>query len=240
MHSQLTQRRSAPAGLGRLGMAALLGLLSGCGAVQVTPTPRLPRALVAQIPAHVGVIVAGDMRNFTHRETRAGAGWAVSLGPGHQKFSHDMFTALFREVSVFPDASSAKAAPGLSAIFEPRIEQFSFATAQETGGRYFAVTIKYRIALTTPSGEPVDAFTLTGYGNSLAGGMSSGAPLELAAQAAMRDAAAKFLVQFPEQSVAKQLAASKPLVAQTSESVAAAKDPIEAVPIKEPQASSTG
>jgi hypothetical protein len=97
-----------------------------------------------------------------------------------------MFSALFREVSLFADATSAKSAPGLAAIFEPRIEQFSFATAQETGGNYFAVTIKYRIVLTTAAGEPVDAFTLTGYGNSLAGGMSSGAPLMRAAQAATR------------------------------------------------------
>jgi hypothetical protein len=238
MHPQLTAERCARPGWPLHAVACALGLLAGCGAVQVAPMPKLPRALISQIPAHVGVIVAGDMRNYTHKETRAGAGWAISLGPGHQKFSQELFSALFREASLFPDAASTRAAAGLAAIFEPRIEQFSFATAQETGGSYFAVTIKYRIALTTAAGELVDAFTLTGYGTSLAGGMSSGAPLGLAAQAAMRDAAAKFLVQFPEQAVARQLASAQPLVAQSSEAAAAAKDPIEAVPVKESAVSS--
>lgn len=231
--SAVAARDSPPLrSLTRLAVLMLLTVLPGCGAVQITPTPKLPHALVRQLPAHVGVLVAGDMRNYSHKETRAGGNYEVSLGPGHQKFSQEVFAALFREVSVYPDLGSAKAAPGLAAIFEPRIEQFSFATAQETGGVYFAVTIKYRILLSTPTGEAVDAFTLTGYGNSRAGGMSSGTPLDLAAQAAMRDAAAKFLVQFPELPVARQLAASQPLVSQLVAANSAPKDPIEAVPIK--------
>lgn len=228
MHAHLTLRQQWQRWLS----LGTLALCTACGGVQIAPTPKLPRALVAQIPAHVGVVVAGDMRNFSHKESRAGANWAVTLGPGHQKFSQQVFAALFREASMFPDMASAQAARGLAAIFEPRIEQYSFATAAETGGNYFAVTIRYRIILTTPSGEPVDTFTLTGYGNSLAGGMSSSAPLALATEAAMRDAAAKFLVQFPTQPVAAQFAAAKPLLAQTAAGAAAAIDPIEAVPIR--------
>jgi len=210
---------------------AVLTTLAGCGGVQVAPTLKLPRPLITQLPAHVGVVVAGDMRNFAHKETRAGADFSVTLGPGHQKFSQDLFAALFREATVYPDLAAAKSASGLAAIFEPRIEQYSFATAQETGGSYFAVTIKYRIQLSTPNGEAVDAFTLTGYGNSLVGA-GGGQPLDLATQAAMRDAAAKFLVQFPEQAVAKQMAAAQPLQAQLSASTTTVVDPIEAVPIK--------
>ena len=235
MHAQLKTHR--PAGRPRAQRAALAALatvmvLVGCGGVKVAPTPILPHALVAQMPARVGVVVAGDMRNFTHKETRGGVEWIVTLGPGLEKFAHDVFAALFPEPAIFVDMTAARAAKGLVEIFEPRIEQFSFATAQETGGNYFAVTIRYRINLATATGEPVDSFTLTGYGNSQVGGMSSGAPLEIAARAAMRDAAAKFLVQFPEQPAAKLLAATQPLVAQTTASIAAAKDPIEAMPIK--------
>ena len=114
----------------------------------------------------------------------------------------DMFKDTFDQVQEFKDLEEARAAPGLKAIFEPRIEQYSFVTARETGGRYYAVTIRYRINLYTPTGEKADSLTLTGYGNALAKGMSSGKPLEVASLAAMRDAAAKFLVQFPEQSAA--------------------------------------
>lgn len=228
MHTHL---RSHSRGRRVLGLV-LLATLCGCGGVKIAPTSKLPHALVNQLPAHVGVVVAGDMRNYSHKETRAGGEYDISLGAGHQKLSQDIFSALFREATLYPDLGAARAASGLAAIFEPRIEQFSFATAQETGGVYYAVTIKYRIVLSTATGEPVDAFTLTGYGNSLASGMSGSVPLALAAQAAMRDAAAKFMVQFPEQSVAKQLATAQPLVAQALAANAGPKDLIEAVPIK--------
>ncbi len=146
-----------------------------------------------------------------------------------------VFKAMFRGAEEFEDVDAARRAEGLQAIFEARIEQYSFATARETGGEYVAATIRYRILLRTPSGEPVDAFTLSGYGSSPAGGMGgSGAPLEMATRAAMRDAAAKFLTQFPEQPVAKQLAAGQPLVAVASAPGAtlAARPVIEAVPIR--------
>ena len=51
------------------------------------------------------------------------------------------------------------------AIFEPRIEQFSFASAKETGGVYCAVTIRYQILIYAPNGELIDTLTLTGYGS---------------------------------------------------------------------------
>lgn len=215
---------------GRLVAVFALGCLAACGGTQVMPTVKLPHALIAPLPGKIGVIVSGEMRNFSRKESRAGVSWIITLGPGHLQFSHDLFAALFHDAEVFPDMASARSASGLVAIIEPRIEQYSFATAQETGGSYFAVTIRYRFNLATPRGEPVDSFTLTGYGNRLAGGMGSSAPLTLATQAAMRDAAAKFMVQFPEQASAKLLASSQPLFAQVSS--AAARDPIEAVPIK--------
>jgi hypothetical protein len=133
------------------------------------------------------------------------------------------------------------------AIFEPRIEQFSFASARETGGIYCAVTIRYQIAIYAPSGEPVDTLTLTGYGSGPAPKIGNGAmELAIAAYAAMRDAAAKFLTQFPNLEVAKPLLASQPLQprvqpeAGSPEAVAAAADlAIETVPINDTPVTAT-
>ena len=144
----------------------------------------------------------------------------------------DTFTDLFQHVAEFKDLESAKAAKDLQALFETRVDQYSFVTSRETGGRYYAVTIKYRISLYTPQGEKVDSYTLTGYGNSLAMGMSGGKPLTQATVAAMRDAAAKFLVQFPDQPPAQQLARNEPVVADKP-TVSAEAALIEAVPIDE-------
>jgi hypothetical protein len=213
---------------------AATATLAACGGVQITPVTTLPKALVVPIPAKVGLVLAGDMREFAHKETRAGVGWNVTLGPGHSKLARELMQAAFRDVSVFDDLPTAVAASGLSAIFEPRIEQYSFATARDTGGNYFAVTIRYRINVLAPNGENVDSLTLTGYGNSLAAGLGGSTPLDLASQSAMRDAAAKFLVQFPGQATAKQLAKGEALVAAPkSAGPAAAPEVIEAVPIKE-------
>jgi hypothetical protein len=214
---------------------ALLAV-TACGGVKITPTPSLPRALIQKIPVKVGVVVAQDMLDYKHQETRSGVSWEITLGPGHQKFAVDMFGAEFANVQQFRNVDEAKAAKDLVAIFEPRIEQFSFATARDTGSNYYATTIQYRIHVYNPAGERIDSFSLTGYGNSLVGRAMSGSdgPLIAATRGAMRDAAAKFMVQFPEQKLAQLLIKGEPLLALASGATATdALSIIEAVPIKE-------
>ena len=213
---------------------ALLALLAGCGGVQIKPEPALPKALVNRMPARIGLVLPQEMRELHHKETRWGVGWDVDLGAGHVRLARALFASEFQNVVEFEDVASASREPGLKAIFEPRIEQYSFATARETGGRHYAVTIRYRINLYSAEGKPADSYTLTGYGSALARGMSSSGPLEQASLAAMRDAAAKFLVQFPEQPAAKQLAQNQPIeIQEAPASAAAGPEEIEAVPIYE-------
>lgn len=225
-----------PSSAGRIpAVAVALLALAACNGVQIKPTPDLPQPVIAPIPAEVGVVIPGDVRNYKHSEVRWGISWTAELGPGHVRWAEELFRSGFRKARLFGSLDEARAAPGLLAIFEPRIEQFSFTTARETG-RHYAVTIRYRIGLFAPDGTRIDTFTLTGYGNSLPRGASSTKPLDAATLAAMRDAAAKFLVQFPEQSVAKQIAGGQPLVAAQAQAAAAmaeASDGIETVPLDE-------
>jgi hypothetical protein len=209
------------------------GVLGGCGDVNIKPEAHLPKPLIIPIPADVGLIVPVETRKFIDKETRYGIDWKVDLGPGELRLMHDLFKDLFRRVEEFRDLDSARAAKDLKALFETRVDQYSFVTARETGGRYYAVTIRYRINLYTPQGEKVDSYTLTGYGNSLAAGMSGGKPLTQATVGAMRDAAAKFLVQFPEQPAGQRLARNEAIVADKPETGTEAAQ-IEAVPIDEP------
>jgi hypothetical protein len=214
--------------------ATLLALLAGCGGVQIKPEPALPKALVNQMPARIGLVLPQDMRELHHKETRWGVGWDVDLGPGHVRLVRALFAAEFDDIVEFDDVESASRESGLKAIFEPRIEQYSFATARETGGRHYAVTIRYRINLYSPEGKAADSYTLTGYGSALARGMSSSGPLHQASLAAMRDAAAKFLVQFPEQPAAKRLAQNEPIVVEEAPaSASAGPEEIDSVPIYE-------
>jgi hypothetical protein len=208
-------------------------LLVGCGAVQIAPTPDLPKALVQPVPVEVGVLITPEQRNYTHTETRAGVEWQVELGTGHQALAREMFGSLFGGIREFNSLEEARATASASAIMEPLIEQFSFATARETGGEYVAVTIRYRINVYNTAGELHDMLSLTGYGTSFAEGLGSGPPIEQATRMAMRDAAARFLTQFSSLSLAEDLIAKRPLEALNSaESLAAAAAEIEAVPIR--------
>ena len=200
-----------------LGGLALLLLVaagfSGCGGVNIATESNMPTPLVDQIPVTVGIYYSDDFAKATHAEERWGTDWKVDLGPYHVHMADKLFAAEFRETVAVTDIKSLPQDPPYKAILEPRIEQFSFITPRDTGAKYFAVTIRYRLNVYAPNGTLADSLTFTGYGSNGAGsGMTSTKPMIAATKAAMRDAAAKFLVQFPEQDVAKRLIAGEPLV----------------------------
>lgn len=226
-------RRHEALGAVRLSAGAVaLAAVTACGGITIRPDPVLPQPLLQPLPSSVGLVLPNELRNYVHKETRWGVEWQIALGPGHVHLLRDVFKDSFRQVQEFKDLAAARAGTGLKAVFEPLIDQYSFVTDRDTGGRYDAVTIRYRINVYTPQGEKVDTLTLTGYGSALAKGMSIGKPLERATLAAMRDAAAKFLVQFPEQAAGQQLAHDEPLSVQSGVDTAENLQ-IEAVPIEE-------
>jgi hypothetical protein len=223
-----------------LSVSAMLAC-AGCAKVILRPEGELPRPLIVKTPAKVGVVVTPETGNYTHKESRASVDYEAQLGDSHKQIVGEIFRAEFTEAKMFDSVDAARLEPGLHAIFEPRIEQFSFANAKETGGIYCAVTIRYQIRIYAPNGELVDNLSLTGYGSGPAPKIGNGEEeLAIAGYAAMRDAAAKFLTQFPLLEVAKPLLASQPLAPKVQplpgspEAIAVAADiAIEAVPIND-------
>jgi hypothetical protein len=210
-----------------IGVALLL--LAGC-AVKLRPEYEIPKPLLQPMNASAGLLLDETLRGYVHEETRAGGNWKIELGPGHEKLFRNMFGASFKSLQVFEDLDAARAASSLQVIFEPGIEEYSFISSKETEG-HWAVTIRYRIGVLDPAGMPVDSFTLTGYGSSI-GEHGSEASLAAATGAAMRDAAAKFLVQFPRQALAQKLATGE-AVSQADKAVVNV-DVVEMVPIDPP------
>lgn len=220
---------------------AALTVIAGCQKIILKPEGELPKALVVPTPAKVAVVVTPETANYTHKEQRASVDYEAQLGPGHKHLVEQIFRDEFTDMKMFDSVDAARLEPGILAIFEPRIEQFSFANAKETGGVYCAVTIRYQIGIYAPDGTQVDTLTLTGYGSGPAPEIGNGEDeLAAAGYAAMRDAAAKFLTQFPSLDIAKPLLAAHALTPKqapapgSAEAVAAAADlTIEAVPINE-------
>jgi hypothetical protein len=230
-----------------LAFATSLVVMGGCAKVSVRPEGDLPKPLVVATPAKVGVVVTPEAGNYTHKESRASVDYEAELGPSHKHLVEEIFKAEFTDAKVFDSVDAARLEPGLMAIFEPRIEQFSFANAKETGGVYCAVTIRYNIAIYAPDGSLVDNLTLTGYGSGPAPKIGNGEEeLGIAAYAAMRDAAAKFLTQFPGLDIAKPLLVSHAieprapsLTGTTEASTSGPEMTIETVPINDPPAIAT-
>ncbi|HZF24911.1 MAG TPA: hypothetical protein VEZ88_01525 [Steroidobacteraceae bacterium] len=199
--------------LGRVPLLLIATGFAGCGGVNIATESSVPVPLVDPMPVTVGVYYSEDFSKATHAEERWGTDWKVDLGPYHVHMADKLFAAEFRETVPVTDLKALPANPPFKAIIEPRIEQFSFITPRDTGAKYFAVTIRYRLNVYAPDGTLADSLTFTGYGSNGSGsGMSSTRPMIAATRAAMRDAAAKFLVQFPEQDVAKKLLAGEPLI----------------------------
>jgi hypothetical protein len=219
-----------------------LMVLGGCAKVAVRPEGDLPKPLIVATPAKVGVVVTPEAGSYTHKESRASVDYEADLGPSHKHLIEEIFKAEFTEAKMFESVDAARVEPGLMAIFEPRIEQFSFANAKETGGVYCAVTIRYNIAIYAPDGSLVDNLTLTGYGSGPAPKIGNGEEeLAIAAYAAMRDAAAKFLTQFPGLDIAKPLLASRaiepraqPIGGSADTAADSPEMTIETVPINDP------
>jgi hypothetical protein len=213
-------------------LAALAMLAaSGC-AVRLRPEYQIPKPLMQPMPAQVGLVLDEPLRKYVHEETRGGGNWKLELGPGQEKLFRSMFQSSFGTLHVYNDLDAARAATGLQVIFQPSIDEFSFVTRNETDG-YWAVTVRYRIAVLDPMGTQLDTLTLTGYGSAM-GEHGSEASLTAATRAAMRDAAAKFLVQMPRQSMAQKLVAGQALSA--ADKAVVAVDIVEMVPIEPPAA----
>ncbi len=212
---------------------ALLAGLVGCGPTMVKPQYQMPHALIAPVTARVGLVLDNELRAYRHEETRSGTNWNIELGPVTAKMWEDMFRTSFTEVRVFNSLDEAIAgSANLQILAQPRIEQFSFATDKETVGGHWAATLRFRLGVFSPTGQPVDSLTLTGYGNSYDDGGAKSS-LDHAARAAMRDTSAKFLVQLPRQPIAARLASGQVIDVPTAPTLTA--DVIEAVPIDPPQ-----
>jgi len=205
--------------------ATLLAGLAGCGGVHVAAESDVPTPLIDPLPLTVGIHYTDAFSKYAHAEERWGVDWNAELGPYHVRMADRLFAAAFREVIPVKDLTGLPPSPPYVAIIEPRIEQYSFITPKDTGADYYAVTIKYRLDILAPNGSPADSLTFTGYGSFKSGGMTSTTPMVLATKAAMRDAAAKFLVQFPEQQVTRKLLAGTPLLEATAPAVVAEAAP---------------
>ncbi len=191
---------------GNLVLLAAALALTGCSAVKLEPKQPLPPPLIDQLPVAVAVSYPQEFRGFVHKERRAGVDYEAILGPAHVDRFGALIEAMFEKVvQVGEPAEAASLEPPVRLVVEPRFEDFAFLTPSDLAGDYYTVTIRYRVDVYAPSGERVDAFVFTGFGRERSGTFSGTEPLARATQRAMRDAGAKFAIEFTEQASVMRL-----------------------------------
>ena len=177
-----------------------LALLAGCTGTKLATQAQLPTPLVDKVPARVGIYYSKEFREYVHKETRSEIDYEITLGPAHVQNIDWLLNAMFSEVVKVEDPTKvADIKPPLVMVLEPRFEEYSFLSPKDVAGEAFIVTIRYLLTLYDGTGARVDAFTFTGYGRERAHTLASKEPLKIATQRAMRDAGAKFAVEFPDQ-----------------------------------------
>jgi hypothetical protein len=178
--------------------------LAACGGMQIRPVDHMPVPLVEKLPLSAGLHMDAEFRSYVYKETRWNSEWMVALGAPSVSHATRVVAASFRSVREVKDPK-ATGLPAVDLVLSPHVEEFAFVTPRDAGGVTYQVTLRYRMNVFNPQGQLIDSLLYTGYGAVAGGGISTEAPLTLATEAALRDAGAKFLTEFPQQPVVQQL-----------------------------------
>lgn len=196
---------------GWIALAAAWMALSGCSTVRLEARPNIPQPVITKIPVSVGLFMPLEFSSYVYKGDRYGFKWEVTMGAAQSEGVSRLFAAMFENVVPIDNiATAATTAPGIRAILEPAVEDFSFVTPRDAGTQFYAVSIKYRVSVYTPDGRLAESWPFTGYGIVPAAGMSAEKPLARATAMAMRDAAAKLVVEFREQAIIRGLLPDAP------------------------------
>lgn len=188
------------------GLLAVAALLAGCGPTQFEAKSDLPTPVIEKIPVTVGLHIPREFSEKVYAEKRTGQEYSIALGKSQSEGFTRMMQAMFTRVVQLPSAG-AVSDPDIRGILEPVLEDFAFVTPADSGTASYAASLRYRVNLYTPKGELTESWTFTGYGAEPASTMpgSGSEALQAATSHAMRDAAAKLVVEFRDQAIARGL-----------------------------------
>lgn len=174
-------------------------LLCGCATTVVTvvtikPTVDLPQS-IPQVPMTIGVYQSPEFRAYES----AVKPYRFPVGQASASLFQEIFPKAFKKVVwVENPPPITKAEPQLSAVIEPRIDEFQFYSLG-VGGSFKWAEIRYGFTVYSPDGAKLASWTVKG------GGESSLA-MDQAVNYAMQEAAWRFITGFNDIPEAKRWA----------------------------------
>lgn len=174
-------------------------LVSGCSNV-VPVTGTTPAPLIGTLPVTMGVVYDDGFRNYVYEQhPDEGGKWRIELGDLNIQFFDRVFSTMFSSVVTVPGTPLTENPRGVQAVLYPTIEEYGFLTPRDSGLRFYAVSIKYRVQMYTPEGELIAAWPIVAYGKSPAKGLTGRDSLQDATRLAIRDGAAAMVLDFHKQ-----------------------------------------
>ena len=178
-------------------------LLSACGANQVIVDSQFPKPTLDPIPVTLGVYFSEDFKTHTfvdNPEAETERGWIVETGAAQISLWQTILNAMFDKVIYLEQAPSTDAPSSeVQSVLIPTISDLQYAIPAHTNTKIFELWLKYDIALTSNTGDPLAEWSMTAYGKTPEAFMQSNQDaVGAAAIVALRDAGANFAVNFPK------------------------------------------
>ena len=165
-------------------------------------------------PLVMGIRYPTELTDFTHNEDpELAPEWTIKLGQANLRMFRALFTGMFIQAIELDNAANESTneeninkentaeelttAP-LDAIIEPTLEEVEFSVPEQSGNDQFTIWLRYNIRITTPEGELITDWRITGYGQEDEGSMGMGdeTAMREAAITALRDVAANIATNF--------------------------------------------
>ncbi|MDG0978528.1 MAG: hypothetical protein P8O79_02270 [Halieaceae bacterium] len=178
-------------------------LLSACGANQVIVDSQFPQPALDPIPVTMGVYFSEDFKTHTFvdkPEAETERDWIVETGAAQVSLWQTILNAMFEQVVYLEQAPSTETPSAqVQSVLIPTISDLQYAIPAHTNTKVFELWLKYDIALTNSTGDPLAQWSMTAYGKTPEAFMQSNQDaVGAAAIVALRDAGANFAVNFPK------------------------------------------
>lgn len=183
------------------GLFILIAIAPGACVRTVPIYGSAPAPLVETLPLDVGIFYNTGFRDASHRVERPRERpWVVEFGAANAELFDEVFRNMFeRTVHIEKMPEGGGTVPGVDAILEPRIEEYAVLTPDDSGQKYYAASIKYRIHLFAPDGGFIASWPVNAYGKSQWRAFRDKQALRQASLLAIRDAAAALALEFDDQ-----------------------------------------
>ncbi len=178
-------------------------LLTACSpSLHLKIDSEIPTPLGNPHPVSIGVYFTSELRNSVYLEdSKDRPGWRIESGAAQVQLFNRILSALFESVREVDTIGAATVA----AVLKPEIKQMQFAVPRETHTNLYEVWIEYRLQLFDADSRLIASWPVIGYGKSFARLFAPRSDrLNAAFKQALRDAGAKFALNFDNNKEVRQ------------------------------------